>query len=537
MLSAVSSLIWGDSSTPQTEAQATGSSQPAKTGRSSSSKRKLNKNRLIETEIKASDGDEWVLISDRMVRDDKKSGKTRTVSNSSSSSSSPKAKKSRGKETSAFTLDLKNQVPVVIKKMKGTAKADKLHRRLKDQDLLSEGDMMLQQIFNEDPVIEQIESEEFPTIQEANLIRSRSNSWNNKTRHSRGTHLGSPKSYAEMAATSTATSEELPASSAASCATSSSSDNGSSSQARNPAILVVTSSSKGKRRNKSHGLSGTMEGSWFVTPPPCFTKPNTFSMESSPLEDQLIEMPSISGLFDNQNKASVDKDVFSSLEENRDVPDTDDLLTNLTPIVSAPSSPVRLIHEVIHPFDGYPIDSPTRLSRKELTSKKKRANKSAVTAVVDAIRDNKISKSLEEKEEKSKERQSSSSLSSRSESASPSSYKASSEVEDYASEEEEDDEMTPRNLRQLSQLPSPGIKGVKGRQLPLTEVQLNSYTILSRKEKKGRTKRRKDKKPLKADDSNGGADSVSHKRSPSTERVHAGMLFLDSHDFLFASLF
>lgn len=64
-----------------------------------------------------------------------------------------------------------------------------------------------------------------------------------------------------------------------------------------PLPLIVVKSdperrTKGKKSSKDKG-SGLMEGSWFVTPPPCFTKPNTFSLAASPDEDSLIEHPSI----------------------------------------------------------------------------------------------------------------------------------------------------------------------------------------------------------------------------------------------------
>lgn len=38
----------------------------------------------------------------------------------------------------------------------------------------------------------------------------------------------------------------------------------------------------------------TMEESWFVTPPPCFTSAGPIHMETSPLENLLIEHPSMS---------------------------------------------------------------------------------------------------------------------------------------------------------------------------------------------------------------------------------------------------
>lgn len=38
-------------------------------------------------------------------------------------------------------------------------------------------------------------------------------------------------------------------------------------------------------------LPNSMEESWFVTPPPCFTSTGPINMETSPLENLLIEHP------------------------------------------------------------------------------------------------------------------------------------------------------------------------------------------------------------------------------------------------------
>lgn len=61
-----------------------------------------------------------------------------------------------------------------------------------------------------------------------------------------------------------------------------------------PKLPQIVAAQPAKKKSNNRNPQGTMEGSWFVTPPPCFTRPNTFMMESSPLEDALIEHPSIS---------------------------------------------------------------------------------------------------------------------------------------------------------------------------------------------------------------------------------------------------
>jgi len=49
-------------------------------------------------------------------------------------------------------------------------------------------------------------------------------------------------------------------------------------------------------RSRSHSASSlrTLEESWFVTPPPCFTSTGPIELETSPLENLLIEHPSMS---------------------------------------------------------------------------------------------------------------------------------------------------------------------------------------------------------------------------------------------------
>lgn len=62
-------------------------------------------------------------------------------------------------------------------------------------------------------------------------------------------------------------------------------------------------------------LPNSMEESWFVTPPPCFTSTGPINMETSPLENLLIEHPSMS--------------VYHSIRTVLPDPDDDDILLDL----------------------------------------------------------------------------------------------------------------------------------------------------------------------------------------------------------------
>lgn len=63
-----------------------------------------------------------------------------------------------------------------------------------------------------------------------------------------------------------------------------------------PAILVVDQQllkkkGTGSPKSKKSRRHEATDEEWFMTPPPCFTRPNTFDMAQSPIEDMLIEQP------------------------------------------------------------------------------------------------------------------------------------------------------------------------------------------------------------------------------------------------------
>ncbi|XP_022904109.1 uncharacterized protein [Onthophagus taurus] len=56
-------------------------------------------------------------------------------------------------------------------------------------------------------------------------------------------------------------------------------------------LVVPSEMTRSESSSSSHAA---MEESWYITPPPCFTSTGTVVMETSPLENLLIEHPSIS---------------------------------------------------------------------------------------------------------------------------------------------------------------------------------------------------------------------------------------------------
>ncbi|KAF5284669.1 hypothetical protein FQA39_LY16951 [Lamprigera yunnana] len=72
-----------------------------------------------------------------------------------------------------------------------------------------------------------------------------------------------------------------------------------------PHILTRSSSTASLRCNN-------MEDSWFVTPPPCFTSAGPIHMETSPLENLLIEHPSMS-VYQHSHSALLGQRINNSI--------------------------------------------------------------------------------------------------------------------------------------------------------------------------------------------------------------------------------
>lgn len=139
---------------------------------------------------------------------------------------------------------------------------------------------------------------------------------------------------------------------------------------------------KGKKtkRSPTERGSGLMEGSWFVTPPPCFTKPNTFSLAASPEEDSLIEHPSLSGSINSS------MNYYANYGSNN-------LSSNSsTPLISSPQDSPMTISTNSSPNHSPPV-SPMVMNRNFDHQKSKNA-KPLVTAENDPIPDGKVEKDI-----------------------------------------------------------------------------------------------------------------------------------------------
>ncbi|XP_059836853.1 tumor protein p53-inducible nuclear protein 2 isoform X1 [Hypanus sabinus] len=73
----------------------------------------------------------------------------------------------------------------------------------------------------------------------------------------------------------------------------------------------LESLSRGSDSSPARSSAGTLEESWFVTPPPCFTAEgqDDIQVESSPLENLLIEHPSMSVYADSNINTSTLEEV------------------------------------------------------------------------------------------------------------------------------------------------------------------------------------------------------------------------------------
>lgn len=97
------------------------------------------------------------------------------------------------------------------------------------------------------------------------------------------------------------------------------------------ALVPVASHGHGQGHGaQPQHLAMDMEGSWFVTPPPCFTHPNTFTLETSPLEDILIEHPSVSVFSPRPAPLELDSPMVSSTSSS-----------------GSPSSPIQQLPAVV----------------------------------------------------------------------------------------------------------------------------------------------------------------------------------------------
>ncbi|KAK4877253.1 hypothetical protein RN001_009759 [Aquatica leii] len=119
-----------------------------------------------------------------------------------------------------------------------------------------------------------------------------------------------------------------------------------------PLILTRSSSTASLRCN-------TMEDSWFVTPPPCFTSAGPVHMETSPLENLLIEHPSMS-VYQHSHPALLGQrfnSVSTRSESDYSADEGDDVEEVIEPL------PVQRLEVEVETYTERPLQVPQRNNR------------------------------------------------------------------------------------------------------------------------------------------------------------------------------
>ena len=289
-----------------------------------------------------------------------------------------------------------------------------------------------------------------------------------------------------------------------------------------------------------------MEGSWFVTPPPCFTKPNTFDMTTSPLEDMLIEKPAIGGGSGGGRHGSRPRlpgplDTRHCLTDADQEEGEDDVL--LSPVHSSPALMLTSVTVAAlqqqEQEDEHESPADADLQRDCESACGSEAGAAAAAASACAEEDGSSCEQQQHQQQEQEEDEAAASLTT--------SVTSSVNDDDEPPEDDEDENdypvpvvrtrKRPRRLAPAALLPAAsGLRLADLADCNLTQVQLDSYRILSRREGKGRGHAQK-RKALRKRQASSGADSDvagqdqaggpsgagACKRSPSSERLVAAI--------------
>ncbi|XP_013780102.1 tumor protein p53-inducible nuclear protein 1-like [Limulus polyphemus] len=89
-----------------------------------------------------------------------------------------------------------------------------------------------------------------------------------------------------------------------------------------------------------------MDGSWYITPPPCFTARGLVRVETSPLENLLIEHPSMSVYGSDYLRvlSSVNKEVYTSRKTDAEKDETSSLIIQEDESQQSVASDTRIIN-------------------------------------------------------------------------------------------------------------------------------------------------------------------------------------------------
>ncbi|XP_076183579.1 tumor protein p53 inducible nuclear protein isoform X2 [Ptiloglossa arizonensis] len=126
----------------------------------------------------------------------------------------------------------------------------------------------------------------------------------------------------------------------------------------------------------------TLEESWYVTPPPCFTRAEPVNVETSPLENLLIEHPSMSVYRVTASPIAPDTPPPTpDAMENRDFEEDvlPPLVTDAPPVTTLQRNPIRTVNDHVIPgpsiHDGRPVAGRVRAEKAILQNRMRSAQK------------------------------------------------------------------------------------------------------------------------------------------------------------------
>lgn len=321
MFAGISNYIWGTSNNeeptdsknnaPEQSASNIVNVRSSNRNANKKSSKSMTKSKTLESTASSDSGDEsdsWVLVEEPSKANGTKSTSARNSSNcltnkqhtnasgkvsSNSTGRNGTSKTLSRRSTTRLLVSSNSQVPVKVAPVR---KPLRRHRQVSEQSLedfpsLANDDKSLGSTSKGDPN---------QSTTYAQVLATANSTGNDDTSSSSSSRISICKQV-DLVAVDTALNEPSSSSSLLPLTSLVDKFNG------KPLALVIDSQEKQKHQQQQQLLAkkkGTgspkskksrrheaTDEEWFMTPPPCFTRPNTFDMVKSPIEDMLIEQP------------------------------------------------------------------------------------------------------------------------------------------------------------------------------------------------------------------------------------------------------
>lgn len=245
-------------------------------GSEESSASKVVDSSLKETEIKGLDGDEWILIDSQLAAANQATSHQESDSAMSCGSSCTASEQSESPCSSDFEGEVISSSPTITTITTNHEVPQKCEPSVAVQQLpLNQKQSINNEKYIRKQLAKPVVSRKAPQPQKQTALAA---SLAGPEPVDAFPALPGLRTYAQMAAKVASTTEQPRAKSPSPSPVAKTSL---------PILIVAKPRQMATQTKKKSNrtANGTMEGSWFVTPPPCFTRPvpNTFMMESSPL--------------------------------------------------------------------------------------------------------------------------------------------------------------------------------------------------------------------------------------------------------------